>query len=267
MSTKKSRRPKPDRQTATSARQDSRSKAITKRLVAVVRELRALDRSIASIRGLTVAARARRVLATAAKQLAAVAEAMKVASATRAAPARRRRRTTSAPAPERKPAGERVVIVDRVDEADDDEEEEEEEEEIDVVAPATSWRVYVLRRVTNAGAVSIEAMQVCERVDDANDREDPDFRVWLLGLMEDSPWWMHPAYLEAGNIRMEFPADEYAGLPPYLDLERPRVARIGSPWRLMAPNRGAVATFECTVVADEDHLRLRRREALLQGKT
>ena len=266
MRPRKPRSPRNERRTR-SNRKDLPSTAISTRLAAVVRELRALDKALASLEGLPHAVRTRRVLARVGGQLSPPVATIK--TATIGAPGFGKKpspRKPSANSAKRRPVAEAVVAVEVEVEEDEDEVEvdDEDEDESDAVAADTRWRVYVLKRVGGTTSISIDALQVCERIDDGVDPDDPDYRVWLLGLMDESPWWMHPASLEDNCIRLDFPADEYSGLPPFLDVERPRVPRVSSPWRLMAPNRGAIATFECTSVTDEDHRMLRQREALLR---
>jgi hypothetical protein len=135
--------------------------------------------------------------------------------------------------------------------------------------PARSrWRQFVLHRESSLhhepSETSIQALQVLERIDRGADPEDPDFRIWALGIFDDRPWSMLEGQAAEGHcIRILFPTDNYHGMPPHLDIERPRKPRIGGAWRLLRPDGRPAGIFVLRELSEVTYAELRFREAVL----
>jgi hypothetical protein len=66
---------------------------------------------------------------------------------------------------------------------------------------------------------SIQVLQVLERIDRGADPEDPDFRIWALGIFDEQPWSMlggagsrrtlHPNSLSDGQLPRDATASRH----------------------------------------------------------
>lgn len=147
-----------------------------------------------------------------------------------------------------------------------EEEEEEEQEERTPIPDGSTWRLFVLKREPgDQGESTVSAVQVFERVDDDADPEDPDLRVWFLDIFDGGAWAMLDGAREANRLRVHFRADEYYGLPPFLDIEKPVRPRLGSPWRLIRPDGATIGRFSLVADSTVDENALREKEAELDA--
>lgn len=75
-------------------------------------------------------------------------------------------------------------------------------------------------------------------------------RLWAREVFNEEPWSRLSIEPEGDRLRIPFPIEDYYGMPPFWDLERPVRAAIGGRWRLLLPDGGAGATYVLEDVVD-----------------
>lgn len=138
--------------------------------------------------------------------------------------------------------------------------------DVDEVPPAvpgsSRWRGCVAKRVEGDGLTSsVAVLHVYDRLDVVDAPPQAKLRVWFRGLLDSHPWARIDGSPTDNGILVDFEWDAYEGLPNQLEIEMPRVPRLGAPVRLKAHNLGAIGTFSIVEAADISGAELRQREA------
>lgn len=130
--------------------------------------------------------------------------------------------------------------------------------------PANSrWRVCVAKRIEGDGLTStVEVIHVYDRVDDVDGAapRQARLRVWFRGLLDSHPWARVDGSHTGDGVLVDFEWDAYEGLPTQLEVEVPRVPRLGAPLRLKAHNLGPIATFAIVEAREISGSELKQRE-------
>ncbi|MBZ0235604.1 MAG: hypothetical protein K8M05_24960 [Deltaproteobacteria bacterium] len=145
-----------------------------------------------------------------------------------------------------------------------DRDDDEAPRAVPAVPAGSRWRGCVAKRIEGDGLTSsVDVIHVYDRLDAVGAGAPPParLRVWFRGLLDSHPWTQVDGTHTDSGIVVDFEWDAYEGLPNQLEVEMPRVPRVGAPVRLMAHNLGAIGTFSIVEAGDISGSELKRREA------